>query len=112
MFVATEETAVADRRAAPRRLCVQLIVCQLTTELEADPRPAWVRDVSARGVSLMADRPLVPGTPLLVELPNLDGQACVLTARVVRTVTGSGGQWLLGCTLTHDLGDNELAKLG
>jgi hypothetical protein len=100
-----------DRRAAPRYACGPQVLCQLTTDPGAEPWLAWVRDVSTQGIGLVVDRRFAPGTPMLVELQTDDGLTCTVTARVVRARAEGEAEWLIGCTLTRELDDDELEKL-
>jgi hypothetical protein len=109
--LARERAPRYDRRAAPRYPCGPQVLCQLTTDLSAEPWLAWVRDVSTQGIGLVVDRRFAPGTPMLVELQTDDGLTCTVTARVVRATAEGDAEWLLGCTLTRDLDDGELAQL-
>jgi hypothetical protein len=76
----------------------------------AGPFGAWVRDISASGVSLLLPREFEPGTLLTLEFENPDqGVNAVLGARVVYSLeVPPDGRWLHGCAFERELTDHEL----
>jgi serine/threonine protein kinase len=90
--------------------------------LESDFRPlrgakkatwrAKVRDVSARGVGLLANRRFEPGTVLIVEIKDAQGGTDrMLLVRVVRVVEESLRKWVLGCEQCRELGTDEVQAM-
>jgi hypothetical protein len=71
---------------------------------------AWVRDISATGISLLLPCEFEPGALLTLELGNADqGVSCLLLARVVHTLeVPPEGRWLHGCAFERELTDDEL----
>ncbi len=77
--------------------------------------PCWsakVRDVSTRGIGLIFNCMLSPGTPLTVEIDSPDQEiALKLPARVIHATPLSPEEWLVGCAFLHWLTDAELQGL-
>jgi hypothetical protein len=75
--------------------------------------PALVRDLSSNGVGLVLDSYLQPGSELAIQIPpaHENMQAEHLHVRVVHAAALPGGQWLLGCSLTRPLSENERQRL-
>jgi hypothetical protein len=74
---------------------------------------AVVRDISGGGLSLSTDRAFAPGDLLTVELPGPDTQAAYAVLACVVHVNHQGdGQWVLGCTFSRELSDDDLAPFG
>jgi hypothetical protein len=80
-----------------------------------DKDAAWkttICDVSRAGLGLVLPRRFEPGTVLFVELSLRGGEERrPLLARVVRVVRQAEGGWLLGCTFSSQLGEDELRRL-
>ena len=77
---------------------------------------ASVREISVRGVRLVVDSPFDPGTVLAIQLQRkLSGLSGILTAQVRQLVPGESlgedGRWLLDCSLSRSLTDDELYTL-
>ena len=74
------------------------------------PQKAWVQDLSAAGVGLVVTGQVAPGTVVDVILARTtDGSTRVFQARVVRCNQNEAG-WLIGCTFTHPLHEDELRE--
>jgi hypothetical protein len=74
---------------------------------------ARLRNVSLGGVSLSVDRSFAPGDLLSVELPGATEQSrCTVLACVVHANPGADGDWILGCTFSRELGEEDLAAFG
>lgn len=107
------DCAPLNRRAWVRYPCGQKGVCRAVANSQNGGLwPAKVRDVSTSGISLMMSRRFEVGTVLVVELDNTSGDDSVLLlARVVRVTERTRGNWVMGCTLSKQLGGNELIGL-
>jgi hypothetical protein len=74
---------------------------------------AKVQDVSHRGISLLVDEPLSPGTRLLVDIPATpDYPASVVLAHLGIATNLATGQWLLSCKFVDELTDEDLQGFG
>ena len=77
---------------------------------------AAVREISVRGIRLVVDNPFEPGTVLAIQLQRkLSGLSGILTAQVRQLIpgepAGEAGRWLLDCSLSRSLTDDELYTL-
>jgi len=73
---------------------------------------AVVRDVSRRGIGLIARRPANAGTVLAIRLKDTQsGMECILSAEVRRCAQQSDDTWLLGCQLSRSLSDAEMFSM-
>lgn len=75
-----------------------------------------VREISVRGIRLSVDRPFSPGTLLAIQLQRkLAGLSGILTAQVLQMAPGETdgekGRWLLDCSLSRSLTDDEVYTL-
>lgn len=98
-----------ERRGWARR------ACQLTPDCYPLALPAverWrgqLEDVSASGVRVVLDRPLEPGSLLVLELPGpADSPPRRFVARVLRAVPEADGRWSLGCAFARHLSPDRL----
>jgi PilZ domain len=74
---------------------------------------ARVRNISLGGICLSVDRPFMPGDLLSVELPGATEQSrCHVLACVVHAGLGDEGEWILGCTFSRELSNNDLEAFG
>jgi hypothetical protein len=73
---------------------------------------AVVRDVSRRGIGLIAHRPANAGTVLAIQLKDTrSGMECILSAEVRRCAQHTDNTWLLGCQLSRSLSDSEMFSI-
>jgi hypothetical protein len=74
---------------------------------------AVIRDVSAGGLGLCADRPFGPGALLLVHpaAPRESGAWALPPLRVLHTRPDGGRGWLVGGQFARPLADEELEAL-
>lgn len=73
---------------------------------------AEVSDVSQGGISLLANSEFMTGALVEIELPDgKGGIARTLQARVVRSETKDGVQWLIGCAFFGILSECEVQAL-
>src|SRR5436190_16361947 len=103
----------ANRRAWVRYPCGQKSVCRAVANSQHGGLwPAKVRDISTSGISVIMSRRFEVGTVLVVELANTSGdESLLLLARVVRVTQRLRDDWVMGCTLSKQLGPNELIGL-
>jgi hypothetical protein len=74
---------------------------------------AKVREISRKGIALLVDEPLSPGTRLLVDIPQTaDYPSSIALAHLVHTTNLSTGQWLLTCSFVDELSDQDLQNFG
>lgn len=98
-----------ERRAAERYPSDSIIACRPVALSGKDLVAALLKDVSARGFSLLLRYRFEPGTLLVVELSDLTGAASEpVLARVVRAEAREGGRWLLGVALRKELTEHQL----
>ncbi len=84
----------------------------LVAELESEPRPVPVRDVSPGGVNLVLSRPLPPRSILPVTLRNPDRPfKCPIAVQVIYNRDAEGGQYLVGAAFLRELTDREIEGL-
>jgi serine/threonine protein kinase len=83
--------------------------------LRGEKQSCWqatVRDVSARGVSLLINRRFEPGALLIVELPATNQSLIrLLLARVVRVQANAPKRWTLGCKLCRELSNEDVQAM-
>lgn len=77
---------------------------------------ASAREISVRGIRLVVDNPFEPGTVLAIQLQRkLSGLSGILTAQVRQLIpgesVGEAGRWLLDCSLSRSLTDDEVYTL-
>jgi hypothetical protein len=98
-----------ERRGADRYPSETLIACRPVALSPKDLVAALLRDVSARGFSLIVRYRFAPGTLLVVELGDLTGAASdPVVVKVVRTEAPDGGRWLVGVELRKELTERQL----
>jgi hypothetical protein len=74
---------------------------------------AVVRNISGGGLSLLVDRDFAPGDLLSVELPGpAEGSSSSALACVVHVAPQGEGKWVVGCTFSRELSDEDLAPFG
>ncbi len=84
----------------------------LVAELESEPRPVPVRDVSPGGVKLVLSRPLPPRSIQPVTLRNpARSFDCPIAVRVIYNRDAEGGQYLVGAAFLRELTDREIEGL-
>jgi hypothetical protein len=100
--------AGVERRAAPRYPGTK-VRCRLSRPERGAWLPAWVRDLSTSGISLLAERRFEPGTLVVLELESTEtNQAARLEMVVVHTVACPNGAWLHGGAFRRELSEQEL----
>ncbi len=74
---------------------------------------ARVRNISLGGVSLAVDRAFAEGDMLSVELPGAtEASRCNVLACVVHVTPGANGEWVVGCTFSRELSEEDLQAFG
>jgi hypothetical protein len=73
---------------------------------------AQVRDLSPRGIGLLLERRLEPGTRLSIALNSTSQDVSkTLEADVIHVSPQSGQVWLTGCSFVSTLNDDEFGGL-
>ncbi len=105
--------ASRERRDEKRTACQLEGQCRPMDSLQLSAAwPVTIRDVSAGGFQLLLSRRFEPGTLLVVDVHDGQGQATrMLLARVVRVTSLAKGRWILGCTFTVPLTPEDLDSL-
>jgi PilZ domain len=96
-----------ERRAAIRFQSNQEAWCAIDSE----PRRAWgrVKDISVRGIGLLLDREVKPGTHLVVEIQSkIQPLPTRVPSHVVRCQKHSSTTWVVGCEFEIPLSEDDL----
>jgi hypothetical protein len=106
----------SDRRAGVRHPSEREMNCQPAMSLsKSDRGTTWlgrVLDVSLTGIGFSTSRRFLPGTPLLIDLPDETGRVFRrLLARVVHVRLRSRMRWIIGCEFASPLGEEELQSI-
>ncbi len=109
---APADSAVADRRMSERYRCSRQRYVRLVARPSLQSFQASVRDFSMRSLGILIDKPVEPGTVLAIQLRSAHaGLSCLLSGEVKHATPQADGHWLLGCSLTRRLNDNEALAL-
>ena len=101
-----------DGRWLERQECIPPCPVRLIARPNLTPVDARVRDFSARGLGLECEHPFPRGTLLAVQIQKRHvGLSGLLTAKVRHVTPLPDGHWLLGCTLSRSLNDEEIFSL-
>lgn len=101
-----------ERRTAERYRCSRQRYVHLVARPEMQSLQATVRDFSMRSLGILIDRPIAPGTLLVVQLRSAhSGLSALLSAEVRHATEQGSGAWLLGCTLRRRLNEHEALAL-
>jgi hypothetical protein len=74
--------------------------------------PVTIRDICSGGFQLLLSRRFEPGTLLVVDIHDSQGQATrMVLARVVRVTSLARGRWILGCSFTSPMTQDDLDSL-
>jgi PilZ domain-containing protein len=105
--------ASRERRDEKRAICQLEGQCRPMDSLQLSAAwPVSIRDMSRSGFQLLLSRRFEPGTLLVVDVHDAEGQATrMLLARVVRVSSLAKGRWVLGCTFTVPLTPEDLDSL-
>jgi hypothetical protein len=101
------ERRVTVRYAINKKACINVVVV-----LKNEPRVANVRDISAGGIALVLEKPLVSGTLLTAELYNASRLFfCSRLMRVTHSALEADGTFLIGCQFSTPLAYDQLQAL-
>jgi hypothetical protein len=110
---ASVKQAEEDRRVWVRHPADLETTYQPADRSEAVRLGARVRNISLGGVSLAVNRAFEPGDLLSVELPGATEESrCKVLACVVHVAPVSDGEWVLGCTFSRELSEEDLEAFG
>ena len=70
-----------------------------------------ITNISLSGVRVRLPRRFEPKTGIAIELPDADGGAWVVFAKVVHVRQADDGYWELGCEFVSELGEDEFRRL-
>src|SRR5262249_24231295 len=102
----------SDRRTTVRHNTQVKVACRVTRAVEMGPWHASLRNVSIRGVSLMADRPFNPGTIVIAEFPSQTGKVAQRLIRVIHVRPQTNQKWwVIGASFAKPLSGAELADM-
>src|SRR4051812_18176501 len=101
----------AERRTDVRRPTSIRIVCYPTGAPVTERRQVRLRNVSIKGLALVADRRWEKGTELVVELPGADERTVQGRAHVVHSTPQLGGLFLIGCILDVPLTEAQITAM-
>ncbi len=109
----TMSTADSDHRSAPRCEFNPAIGCQVVDPASGARWPAWVRDISCTGISVLVEAHFAAGRLLAVELKgSMNGffRSLRVTVRHCDIVFPNNA-WLHGCSFEHALTQEEFRAL-
>jgi c-di-GMP-binding flagellar brake protein YcgR len=102
----------ANRRVSVRRACAKETTSRVVARGELRVRQASIKDISLGGIALVLETPLKPGTRLLIQLKNHKiGLSYDLAARVVHSFRKPPTKWVIGCSFTRELTQDEFENL-
>ncbi len=98
-----------DVREAPRYGCPDWRIIRILVRPSLEPRPAAVKDISAKGIGLVCEAPAEVGSPIAVLWPFGPPRLWrTVRATVVRVSPRRRGGWVIGCTFDEWLRPAEL----
>ncbi len=101
-----------ERRSRERIPCTRAPMVRVLARPSFQSFRAIVRDVSASGIGLVLTRCFEPGTLLAIQMQTSQaGFSGILTAQVKHATPQPGGLWLLGCSLSRNLSEEEVLAL-
>jgi hypothetical protein len=110
----TRSGSLVECRVWQRHACGLEASCQpIAARNDRDVHwQATLRDLSVKGVGLVVNRRFEKGAGLAITIPETATRpADTLLVRVVHVKALDKGQWLLGCSLVSELGEDELETL-
>jgi hypothetical protein len=108
---------VRDRQPSPPRRIERRAAIRYQTDQEAScaigfqHQSIWgrVNDISVRGVALLLDRAVQPGTPLAVDiLSKIHPLPLRVRAHVIHCQKHSSTTWIIGCAFDRPLFEDDL----
>jgi len=105
-------TPSSNRRVAARYPTGSETFSYLTAVMEGSSWPAYIRNISASGISLILDHRVEPETIVNLDLVNRSLMfSCRMPVRVVYVLEDPCGDWILGGSFTRKLNEDELQAL-
>jgi len=101
----------AERRGARRYFSTRVTSCNLIKLPASIAIPAELRDISQTGIGLGCRKHVEAGSFLVVELSGPKDISLSLQARVVHSTQQTKELCIVGCLLTQELSEQELAAL-
>lgn len=87
-------------------------------EVRVLPRPGTqsyrglLRDFTRKSIGIVVNQGFVVDTILAIQLRSAStGLSCMLSGRVIHATVEADGHWLIGCTLSRPLSDEEALAL-
>jgi c-di-GMP-binding flagellar brake protein YcgR len=113
---AGSESSVAvaeERRVWVRHPANLNATCQAAAAAPGERLSAGVRNISQGGISLLLGSSFEPGEMLSIELPGAEeGNTYTVLACVVHVRPQNDDEWVVGCTFSRELGDEDLQAFG
>jgi hypothetical protein len=101
-----------DRRGVDRYPCLRRPAVRILARPSFQSYHAIVRDVAFRSIGLLLEKPFDAGTILAIQMRSRHtGFSGILSATVQHATQQPDGTWLLGCTLSRSLTDDEIFQL-
>jgi hypothetical protein len=101
-----------ERRSVPRYFLDRLPLIRVLVRPSFRRYSARVHNISTKGLGLVCDRFLEPGSVLAIQLQRRHaGVSGILSAKVVSSAAQCDGTWLCGCRLSRSLTDDEIFAL-
>src|SRR5580704_5104169 len=101
-----------DRRGFDRYPCLRRPAVRLLARPSFQSYHAVVRDVAFRSIGLLVEKPFDGGTVLAIQMRSRNaGFSGILSAQVQHATQQEDGTWLLGCSLSRSLTDDEIFQL-
>ena len=111
-YLVTHSLLEIDRRGTERYSCLRRPAVRLLARPSFQSYHAVVRDVSFRSIGLMVEKPFEAGTVLAIQMRSRHaGFSGILSAQVQHSTQQADGTWLMGCTLSRSLTDDEIFQL-
>ena len=111
-FVSANTLLEMDRRGCDRYPCLRRPAVRVLARPSFQSYHAIVRDVAFRSIGLLLEKPFDTGTILAIQMRSRHtGFSGILSAQVQHTTQQADGTWLLGCTLSRSLTDDEIFQL-
>src|SRR6266508_1213861 len=99
---------VGERRTLERHASDLVAACHPLALPKKTALAALVHDVSAAGLSLVLRYRFEPGTVLAIYLDMPNAESGPALARVIHAGRRPDGKWLLGCSLSRPLNDEQV----
>jgi hypothetical protein len=106
------EVEADDRRSLLRYECVRHPIVRFLIRPSYESHRAFLEEVSERGLRLRFKHPLEPGTVLAIQLRSSQaGASLILSAQVRHATPQKDSGWVIGCSLSRNLSEDELFGL-